>query len=71
MTLEAKSDLKIELRDLNYLCSYASLASKGFLEMIETTGQLSFVDERCTLVKNQKQLNSTLLGSAKNACQVL
>ena len=33
---------------------HASLAYEGFLEMIPTTatttGQLSFVDERCTLV---------------------
>ena len=37
MTSEAKADLKIELSDLNYLCSNASLACKGFLEMIDTT----------------------------------
>ena len=36
MTSEVKADLKIELGDLNYLCSHASLACKGFLEMIET-----------------------------------
>ena len=36
MTSEVKADLKIELSDLNYLCSHASLACKGFLEMIET-----------------------------------
>ena len=36
MTLEVKADLKIELSDLNYLCSHASLACKGFLEMIPT-----------------------------------
>ena len=36
MTSEVKADLIIELSDLNYLCSHASLACKGFLEMIET-----------------------------------
>ena len=36
MTSEVKADLKIELSDLNYLCSHASLACKGFLEMIHT-----------------------------------
>ena len=36
MTSEVKADLKIELSDLNYLCSHASLACKGFPEMIET-----------------------------------
>ena len=55
MTSEVKADLKIELSDLNSLCSHASLASKGFLGMIHTTdgwtGQLSSIDERCTLVK--------------------
>ena len=50
MTSEVKCNLRFELSDLNYLCSHASLARKGFLEMIDK-GQLSFVDERCTLVK--------------------
>ena len=56
MTSEVTSDLKIELSDLDYLGSHASLAYKGFLEMIETTttGQLSLIDERCTLVKNMQ-----------------
>ena len=36
MTSKVTSDLKIELSDLNYLGSYASLAYKGFLEMIDT-----------------------------------
>ena len=36
MTSEVTSDLKIELSDLNYLGSHASLAYKGFLEMIDT-----------------------------------
>ena len=36
MTSEVTSDLKIELSDLNSLCSHASPASKGFLEMIDT-----------------------------------
>ena len=36
MTSEVKADLKIELSDLNYLCTNASLACKGFPEMIET-----------------------------------
>ena len=36
MTSEVKADLKIELSDLNYLCSNASLACKGFPEMIAT-----------------------------------
>ena len=42
MTSEVKADLKTELSDLNYLCSHASLACKGFPEMIHTTdnGQL-------------------------------
>ena len=59
MTSEVTSDLKIELSDLNYPCSHASVASKGFLEMIETmkTGQLSFVDKRCTLVKTGYSFN--------------
>ena len=39
MTSEVKADLKIELSDLNYLCSHASLACKGFLEMIQTDKQ--------------------------------
>ena len=39
MTSEVKADLKIELSDLNYLCSHASLACKGFPEMIETDGR--------------------------------
>ena len=39
MTSEVKADLKIELSDLNYLWSHASLACKGFLEMIPTDGQ--------------------------------
>ena len=57
MSLEVKSDFKIELIDLNYLGVHASLTCKGFLEMIHTnkqtttTGQLSSIDERCTLVK--------------------
>ena len=40
---EVKFDLKIEVCNLNYLCYHASLACKGFLEMIHTTttGQLS------------------------------
>ena len=37
MTSEVEADLKIELSDLNYLCSHASLACKGLLEMIHTT----------------------------------
>ena len=42
MTFEAEADLRIELSDINYLYSYASLACKGFLEMIPMTnnGQL-------------------------------
>ena len=36
MASEVQNDLGIELSDLNYLCSHASLACKGFLEMIET-----------------------------------
>ena len=35
MTSEVTSDQKIELSDLDYLGSHASLACKGFLEMIE------------------------------------
>ena len=34
---EVKSDLRIELSDLNCLCFHTSLACKGFPEMIETT----------------------------------
>ena len=34
MTSEVTSDLKVEASDLNELCYYASLACKGFLEMI-------------------------------------
>ena len=37
MTSELKTDLKIELKDLNYLSSLAFLACKGFLEMNHTT----------------------------------
>ena len=33
---EVTNSLGIELTDLIYLCYHASLASKGFLEMIET-----------------------------------
>ena len=59
MTSEVKPDLKIELSDPNYVCSHTSLACKGFLEKIHTTmtttGQLSFVDERCTLVKRTER----------------
>ena len=39
MTSEVKADLKIELSDLKYLCSHASLACKCFLEMIATDGR--------------------------------
>ena len=39
MTSVVKADLKIELSDLNYLCSHASLACKCFPEMIETDKQ--------------------------------
>ena len=42
MTSEVKADLKIELSDLNYLCSHASLACKGFLEMIPTTDAANY-----------------------------
>ena len=38
-TSEVKANLKIELSDLNFLCSHASLACKGFLEMIQTDKQ--------------------------------
>ena len=53
MALEVTSDLRFELSNLNYICYHASLACKGFLEIIQTTttGQLSSIDERCTLVK--------------------
>ena len=47
MTSEAKADLKIELSDLNYLCSNAYLACKCFHEMIATNnkrGQLWSID---------------------------
>ena len=53
MTVEVKCNLRFELSDLNYLCSHAFLACKGFLETIHMTGQLSLIDERCTLVKSQ------------------
>ena len=54
MALEVTSDLRFKLSNLNYMCYHASLACKGFLEMIEiTTGQLSSIDERCTLVKSK------------------
>ena len=36
MTCEVKLDLRIELSDLNYLCSYPSLVCKCFPEMIAT-----------------------------------
>ena len=36
MTSEVTYDLKIELSDLDYLGSHASLSCKGFLEMIDT-----------------------------------
>ena len=36
MTSEVKADFKIELSDLNYLCSHASLACKCSPEMIVT-----------------------------------
>ena len=39
MTSEVKADLKIELSDLNYLCSHAYLACKCFPEMIDTDNQ--------------------------------
>ena len=52
MALEVTSDLRFELSKLNYICYHASMACKGFLEMIETTGQLSSIDECCTLVKS-------------------
>ena len=35
--LEVTYDLTFEVNDLNYLCSHASLACKGFHEMIDTT----------------------------------
>ena len=59
MTSQVTSDLRFEISNLNcpgtYVhvasnSSHASLACKGFLEMIDTD-QISFVDERCTLVK--------------------
>ena len=37
MTSEVKADLKIELSDLNYLCSLASLDCTCFPDMIHTT----------------------------------
>ena len=55
-TSEVKADLKIELSDLNYLCSHASLACKGFPEMIDNNkrGQLWSIDLRCFAAgKNQ------------------
>ena len=36
MTSEDTSEVRFELSDLNNLCSHASLAYKGFLEMIDT-----------------------------------
>ena len=50
MTSKVKADLKIELSDINYLWSHASLACKGFLEMIPTTnkGQLWSIDLRAS-----------------------
>ena len=50
MTSEVKADLKIELSDLNYLCSNASMACKGFPEMIETDkrAQLWSIDLRAS-----------------------
>ena len=57
MTSDVKADLRIELSDLNCLCDHAPLACKGFLETIHTTGQLSLIDERCTLVKMIHLLN--------------
>ena len=38
MTSKVNDDLKIELNDLNYYCSHASLACKCFPEMIQTDG---------------------------------
>ena len=59
MTSEVKADHKIELSDLNYLRSDASLANKGFLDMIETVkqtnGQLWSIDLRC-LAAGKKEL---------------
>ena len=54
MAFEVTSDLRLELSYLNYISYHASLACKSFLEMIQTTmtGQLSSIDERCTLVKS-------------------
>ena len=64
MTSEVKADLIIELSDLNYLCSHASLACKGFLEIIPTddnNGQLLSIDLRASPQVKEKTTGPRLL----------
>ena len=62
MTSEVKADLKIELSDLNYLCSHPSLASKCFPEMIHTdNGQRANYDP-LTCVASQQVKTKTIRG---------
>ena len=44
MTSEDTSEVRFELSDLNYLYSHASLACKGFLEMIATDKRTASYD---------------------------
>ena len=46
-TSEVRSDLIIELSDLNYLCSHASLACKCFPEMIDTDDRTNYDPLTC------------------------
>ena len=54
MTSEVTSEVRFELSGLNYLCSHASLAFKGFPEMIDTDagrGQIWSIELR-SFVRN-------------------
>ena len=44
MTSDGTSDLKIQLSDLDYLCSHVSLASKGLHELNATQAEEEVYD---------------------------
>ena len=47
MTSEDIYEVRLELSDLNYLCSHASLACKGFPEMIATNNRANYDPLSC------------------------
>ena len=58
MTSDVKADLKIELSDLNYLCSHASLACKCSPEMIATTTGPIMIHRPACFATGKNQGNS-------------